>query len=36
MWLVAQSKGEDWIKVSVLLVIGVVLYLIEKWYYSRK
>jgi len=36
LWLVAQSKGEDWIKVSVLLVIGVVLYLIEKWYDSRK
>lgn len=36
VWLVAQSKGEDWIKVSVLLAIGVVLYLIEKWYYSRK
>ena len=36
LWLVAQSKGEDWIKVSVLLAIGVVLYLIEKWYYSRK
>lgn len=36
MWLIAQSKGEDWIKVSVLLGIGVVLYLIEKWYYSRK
>ena len=36
LWLVAQSKGEDWIKVSVLLAIGVALYLIEKWYYSRK
>ena len=36
LWLVAQSKGEDWIKVSVLLVVGVVLYLLEKWYYSRK
>ncbi len=36
VWLVAQSKGEDWIKVSVLLAIGVFLYLIEKWYYSRK
>jgi len=36
MWLVAQSEGKDWIKVSVLLGIGVVLYLIEKWYYARK
>ena len=35
-WLVAQSEGKDWVKVSVLLGIGVVLYLIEKWYYSRK
>ena len=35
-WLIAQSKGEDWIKVSILLVIGIGLYLIEKWYYSRK
>ena len=34
-WLVAQSKGEDWVKVSILLVIGMVLYLVEKWYYSR-
>ncbi len=36
VWLVAQSKGEDWIKVSILLAIGIVLYLVEKWYYSRK
>jgi len=36
IWLVAQSKGDDWIKVSVLLAIGIVLYLIEKWYYSRR
>jgi amino acid transporter len=35
-WLVAQSKGEDWVKVSILLVIGLVLYLVEKWYYARK
>lgn len=35
-WLVAQSKGEDWVKVSILLIIGIVLYLVEKWYYSRK
>jgi amino acid transporter len=35
-WLVAQSEGKDWVKVSVLLGIGVFLYLIEKWYYSRK
>jgi len=36
VWLVAQSKGEDWVKVSILLAIGIVLYGIEKWYYSRK
>lgn len=36
MWLIAQSKGEDWIKVLVLLAVGVALYLIEKWYYARK
>ena len=35
-WLVAQSKGEDWVKVSILLVIGMALYLVEKWYYARK
>jgi amino acid transporter len=36
IWLVAQSKIEDWIKVSVLLAIGIGLYLVEKWYYARK
>ena len=36
VWLVAQSEGEDWIKVSILLIIGIVLYSVEKWYYSRK
>ena len=36
IWLVAQSKGDDWIKVSILLAIGIVLYLVEKWYYARK
>jgi len=36
MWLVAQSHREDWVKVSILLVIGIVLYLVEKWYYARK
>lgn len=36
VWLVGQSKGEDWVNVSVLLAIGIVLYLVEKWYYSRK
>ena len=35
-WLVAQSKGDDWIKVSILLAIGIGLYLVEKWYYARK
>jgi len=36
MWLVAQSQREDWVKVSILLAIGVALYLVEKWYYARK
>jgi hypothetical protein len=36
VWLVAQSHGEDWIKVSILLLIGIVLYLVEKWYFARK
>ena len=36
MWLVAQSRIDDWISVSILLVIGLGLYAIEKWYYSRK
>ena len=30
LWLVAQSHGEDWVKVSILLAIGLVLFLIEK------
>jgi APA family basic amino acid/polyamine antiporter len=36
VWLVAQSKGEDWMKVSILLAIGMALYLVEKWYYARR
>ena len=36
MWLVAQSSPSDWLRVSVLLLIGVALFAIEKWYYSRK
>jgi amino acid transporter len=36
VWLVAQSHGEDWIKVSILLLIGVALYLVEKWYFARQ
>ena len=35
-WLVAQSKGEDWIKVGILLAIGLALYALEKWYYARE
>jgi len=34
-WLVAQSKGDDWVRVGVLLAIGIVLYALERWYYSR-
>ena len=36
LWLVAQSKWDDWKKVSILLAIGIFLYLVEKWYYARK
>jgi amino acid transporter len=36
LWLVAQSKADDWVRVSVLLAIGIALYLAEKWYYGRK
>lgn len=36
VWLVAQSHGEDWIKVSILLLIGIALYLVEKWFFARK
>jgi amino acid transporter len=36
VWLVAQSHGEDWIKVSILLLIGIALYLVEKWYFARQ
>jgi len=36
VWLVAQSRGEDWMNVSILLAIGIGLYLVEKWYYARK
>lgn len=35
-WLVAQSHADDWLRVSVLLAIGVALYLAERWYYSRQ
>jgi len=35
-WLVAQSDGGDWLKVSILLAIGLVLYLAEKWYYASR
>ena len=35
-WLLAQSKAESWIVVSILLVIGGLLYALEKWSSSRK
>ena len=34
-WLVAQSTADDWMRVSVLLAIGIALFVIEKWYYGR-
>jgi len=36
LWLVAQSKWDDWRKVSILLAIGLFLYVVEKWYYSQR
>jgi APA family basic amino acid/polyamine antiporter len=36
LWLVAQSRADDWVKVSTLLGIGMLLYALEKWYYSGK
>jgi amino acid transporter len=36
VWLVAQSKGKDWEDVSILLAISIGLYLVEKWYFSRR
>ena len=35
-WLIAQSKLEDWFKVLILLGIGIALYLVEKWVFSRQ
>ena len=35
LWLVAQSSIDDWLRVSVLLAIGLALYVTEKWYYAR-
>jgi amino acid transporter len=35
LWLLAQSKSESWIVVSILLGIGWALYAIEKWVMSR-
>lgn len=34
-WLIAQSELEDWFKVMILLGIGIVLYLVEKWALNR-
>lgn len=34
-WLLLQSKADSWKVVGVLLAIGLALYAIEKWYYSR-
>ena len=36
VWLIAQSKLEDWFKVLILLGIGVALYGVEKWVFSRQ
>ena len=34
-WLLAQSKAESWIVVSILLAVGGALYTLEKWFGSR-
>ncbi len=36
LWLVAQSQGDDWVRMSVPLGIGLSLYTLEKWFSSRK
>ena len=35
-WLLAQSKSESWIAVSILLSLGWLFYAIEKWSEARK
>ena len=36
LYLVAQSRADDWLRVAVLLAVGLALLAAEKWYYSRK
>ena len=36
LYLVAQSQADDWLRVAVLLAIGLTLLAAEKWYYSRQ
>ena len=36
VWLVAQSKVDDWIRVSVLLVVGLALYVLENYLWARR
>ena len=36
VWLVAQSKVDDWIRVSVLLAVGLALYLLENYLEARR
>ena len=36
LWLVAQSNADDWLRVSVLLALGLALLTIEKWYHSTR
>jgi len=35
LWLVIQSTPGDWLRVSTLLVIGLLLYATEKWYLRK-
>ncbi len=36
LWLVAQSQAGDWLRVTVLLMIGFGLYAFEQWYFRRR
>jgi hypothetical protein len=32
---VAQSQADDWLRVALLLAVGLALLAAEKWHYSR-
>jgi amino acid transporter len=35
LYLVAQSQADDWLRVALLLAVGLALLAAEKWHYSR-